>query len=102
MENQMKKILLVVLIGLFLATGAALACNKIDKRVDRLTKKLDLSEEQAVQVHEILSEKKTAMKAHREHQREVMLNQMSNVLDEEQFTEFQEMAEKRKHKKYKH
>ena len=93
----MKKFLIPGVVALSLAAGGALACNKGEKRVQRLTEKLNLTEEQAAQVQEFFSEKRETMHAHREEQRAITLNQLSTVLSEEQLAEFEEMTFRKRH-----
>lgn len=75
--------------------------KKMEKRLDRLASKLELSDEQKAEVATIMQANRDKQQAMREQNREAFKAELGSVLSAEQMQEFETLMEKRggKHQK---
>ncbi|WP_101759958.1 Spy/CpxP family protein refolding chaperone [Oceanicoccus sp. KOV_DT_Chl] len=99
----MRTLIICLALSLFSITG--LAGDRQDKMLHKLTKKLDLTEQQVVEVKSIMDEQQAERKEIRkamEALHAATVEKMSVVLTPEQLEKFKRMEKKRDHKKDKH
>jgi Spy/CpxP family protein refolding chaperone len=105
-KNMIKKIATVTVLTTLLAAGIAVAKPSfddpekmtawLDKRVERMTEKLSLTNDQATQMKTIMQEQMEKRKAMMEQHRKETEERFATVLNEEQMKKMQELKEKRK------
>lgn len=105
---MIKKIATVTVLTALLATGVAMAkpfgdpekmAAWLDKRIERMTEKLSLNDDQAAKVKTIMQEQMEKRKAMMEQHRTETEARLGTVLTSEQMQKMQEMKEKRKEKR---
>ncbi len=99
----MKKLLLIVALITF--SSAGLAEPNAEKRMQRLAKKLDLSEEQITQVNAVFESQQATREDIRQQMKalhEDTRNQLSGILTPEQQEKFDQMHQRKKGKRQKH